>query len=67
MSKTAALDVLQKFETHLGDLYQLFAEVLRDDPAAEALFAQMAVDEYGHAQIVGYQRRVVEENFTLFA
>ncbi|MBZ5588335.1 MAG: hypothetical protein LAO05_07210 [Acidobacteriia bacterium] len=61
MNKLYALDVLQRFETHLGDLYQLFAERLQNDPEVAALFGRMALDEYGHAELVGYQRRMVEQ------
>ena len=67
MSKVIDLDVLQRFETHLGDLYGLFAEVLRDDREVSALFAKMALEEYGHAELVAYQRRILEQNPELFS
>ncbi len=66
MSKLTALDVLGRFEAHLGDLYDLFAEVLHDDPDVATVFAQLALDEYSHARQVAYQRRLLDEDPKLF-
>ena len=66
MGKVVDLDVLERFERHLGDLYSLFAEVLHGDHEASTLFATMAMEEYGHSRLVAYQRRVLDENPELF-
>ncbi len=66
MGKVVDLDVLERFERHLGDLYSLFAEVLQGHREAAGLFATMAMEEYGHSQLVAYQRRVLDENPELF-
>ena len=56
---------LQTFERTVGDLYSLWAKVFQGDHAAGFLFAKLASDERGHANLVDYQRRMVQKDQSL--
>lgn len=67
MGSVIALDVLERFESHLGDLYALFADQFASDRQVSSLFAHMAAEERSHADIVAYQRRLLQQNPDLLA
>jgi rubrerythrin len=54
MCASFAYSVLQQFETHLAELYDMFSEVLAGDAEASALFASLATDERSHAAEIAY-------------
>jgi rubrerythrin len=62
MSASYALSLLESFEKHLGDLYDLFAQLHAGDPEVAALFARLALEERGHASEIAYQGRIIDAN-----
>lgn len=52
---------LWHFERAVGDLYSLWATAFERDHPAGFLWAKLASDEGGHANLVDYQRRMVRK------
>ena len=60
------LDVLEKLEARLADLYEWYASVFSSDAEAVALFSRLSIDEIAHVNLVKYLRRVASQNLKLF-
>lgn len=59
------LDPLEGIEKKIAELYERFSEIFGEDAEAASFFYRMSVDEIAHANLVGYQRRVVVQNMKL--
>jgi rubrerythrin len=53
---------LAEFEAKVGDLYEWFSGLFKDDPEAAFAFFQLAAEERAHVAIIEYQRRLVRAN-----
>lgn len=60
------LEHLERLERKTGDLYEWLSTVFADDPEAAGFFFRVSVDETAHANLIGYQRRLVTQNSRLF-
>jgi rubrerythrin len=67
MNTSLAFDLLNHFEAHLADLYDLYAERLRFEPEVSLMFARLAMEERSHATQVAYEGRIVEADPNEFA
>jgi hypothetical protein len=61
----AVLRKLGDLERSVADLYGWYAEVLPDDTEVASAFFRMAVEEKRHANLVDYQKRMLQQDPTL--
>ena len=61
----AVLRKLGDLERSLADLYSWYAEVLEDDAEIASTFFRMAAEEKRHANLVDYQKRMLQQDATL--
>ena len=62
MQIEAVFRPLMEMEKEISRLYERLAEVFDGDRDASFLWMKMATEEKGHANLVDYQRRVIQKN-----
>ena len=60
------LDCLEEVEQKMAIFYERVSELFSDMPKARDFFADMSSDERNHQNLVGFQRRIVNQNRELF-
>lgn len=65
MNLASVFRPLIELEKSLNSLYSSWAEVFASDAEAAFVFFKMSREESGHASLIEYQRRVVQQNQTL--
>lgn len=57
-----ALDIIEKLELKLSELYDYFYKLFLDNKEISGLFFKLSIEEKGHADLVRFQRRIVIKN-----
>ena len=61
------LDLLEKLETKISELYEWFSRNYADDAGAASLFYRISIDEIAHANLVRYEKKLAVQNSKIFS
>lgn len=59
------LDIIEKLELKLSELYDYFHKLFSDNEELSELFLKLSTEEQGHADLVRFQRRIIIKNKNL--
>ncbi|HUO77270.1 MAG TPA: DnaJ domain-containing protein [Thermodesulfovibrionales bacterium] len=60
------LDLLERLEAKISELYEWFSRIYAQDAEAASLFYRISIDETAHANLVKYEKRLVAQNTKIF-
>jgi rubrerythrin len=61
------LDLLEKLETKISELYEWFSRNYAYDAGATSLFYRISIDEIAHANLVRYEKKLAVQNSKIFS
>jgi len=61
------LDLLEKLETKISELYEWFSRTYAYDAGATSLFYRISIDEIAHANLVRYEKKLAVQNSEIFS
>jgi hypothetical protein len=61
------LDLLEKLETKISELYEWFSRTYAYDAGATSLFYRISIDEIAHANLVRYEKKLAVQNSKIFS
>ena len=61
------LDLLEKLETKISELYEWFSRTYAHDAGATSLFYRISIDEIAHANLVRYEKKLAVQNSKIFS
>jgi len=67
MELEKALSIIEKFESHLSQTYEILKSRFADDSEASGLFYRLSINEQSHCDTVRYQQRVARNSDLLQA